>query len=231
MFTLFLPLILWAVRQGRKDLSIKKTDSINISNENPYIQPSQKTLIKQLKGNVRRFATGLSRYLDIETSKIPSHTIRNFIYRNIFKINLAQKAIIYYGAEIRGHMNLTIGSGTIIGDKSVLDARNGITIGKNVNFSTGVEIWTEQHRHSDPWFRVNNDPAFGVHIGDRVWIGPRVTILHSVTIGEGAVIGAGSIVTKDVEPFTIVAGIPAKPIGKRNTDLRYEFTGKPLPFL
>lgn len=65
---------------------------------------------------------------------------------------------------------------------------------------------------------------------DRAWIGPNTIILHSVHIGEGAVVAAGAVVTKDVEPYTIVAGIPAKKVGDRNRDLKYEFNGKYSPF-
>jgi acetyltransferase-like isoleucine patch superfamily enzyme len=54
--------------------------------------------------------------------------------------------------------------------------------------------------------------------------------LHGVHIGEGAVVAAGSVVTKDVPPFTIVAGVPARKIGLRNKNLCYNFDGKPIPF-
>lgn len=174
---------------------------------------------------------GYPRWMMIETGKIPSHHLRNFIYRHIYRINLAPNATIYYGAEIRGGVNLTIGYGSIIGDKSILDARNGIRIGNNVNFSTGVSIWTEQHSYKDPYFRLISDSGFGVEIGDRAWIGPNVTILHSVNIGEGAVVGAGAVVTKDVPPFSLVAGVPAKVIGHRPHDLKYELNGNRMCFL
>lgn len=176
------------------------------------------------------YLNGFNRYWDFECGRIPSHRIRNFMYRTIWSIKLAPKAIIYWGAEIRAGYNLIIGEGSIIGDNVLLDARNKIIIGKNVNFSSRVCIYTEHHDHRDPYFGGNSDASFRVQIDDRAWIGPNVIILHSVHIGEGAVVAAGSVVTKDVPPFAIVAGIPAKVIGQRNHDLRYEFDGTHLPF-
>ena len=57
--------------------------------------------------------------------------------------------------------------------------------------------------------------AASITVGDYVWIGGRSTILQGVTIGEGAVIAAGSVVTRDIEPYTVVAGVPAKVIKQR----------------
>lgn len=165
----------------------------------------------------------------MEVGNVPSHHIRNFIYKNIFRVRMQQNSIIYYGAEIRNHPKLIIGRGSIIGDNAILDARNGIEIGENVNFSSNVSIWTEQHDHRDPLFRCRSDKSFMVRIGNRAWIGPNVIILHSVTIGEGAVVAAGAVVTKDVPPFSLVGGIPAKKIGERNKDLRYQFDGSYSP--
>lgn len=174
---------------------------------------------------------GYHRWMMIETGYIPSHHIRNFIYRNLYIVDMAANSVVYYGAEIRAGINLHIGEGSIIGDNVILDARNGIKIGRNVNFSSDVHIWTEQHDHSDPNFLCLSDSSYRVEISDRAWIGPGVTILHSVSIGEGAVVAAGSVVTKDVKPFSIVAGIPAKKIGERNKDLRYSLNGEHLSFL
>lgn len=65
-----------------------------------------------------------------------------------------------------------------------------------------------------------------VEIGNRVWIGSNVIILPGVHIGEGAVCCAGCVITKDIEPFSVVAGIPARKVGERPKDLRYNFNGK-----
>lgn len=163
---------------------------------------------------------------------IPSHSIRNFIYRNLYLMELGKNAIMYYGAEIRNPTALKIGFGSIIGDNAILDARGGgIEIGENVNFSSDVHIWTMQHDYRDPDFRCMPQHYGKVKIENRVWVGPRVTILHSVTIGEGAVIAAGAVVTKDVPPFTLVGGVPARIIGCRPTNLSYGFNAPPIPFL
>ena len=183
-----------------------------------------------LKDCIFKYFNGYIRYMIFQVGLIPSHRIRNFIYINIFLIDKAPNSIIYYGAEIRGTYNLHIGKGTIIGDNAILDARAGITIGENVNFSSNVSIWTFQHDYRDPYFACNEEHVGPVTIGNRVWIGPNVIILRNVTIGEGAVVAAGSVVTKNVPPYTLVGGVPAKVIGERNKNLKYVFDGNHLPF-
>ena len=186
--------------------------------------------IKNKSYYIKKYYEGFVRYYIYRVSHIPSHHIRNFIYKYIMFLYINNKVAIYAGAEIRDPFKIEIGSGTIIGDNVILDGRNGIIIGSNVNFSSNISIWTEQHDHRDPLFRCSTQKKEKVIIGDRVWIGPNSTILHSVKIGEGAIISANSVVTKNVEPFSIVAGIPAKEIGKRNQNLIYELEGDHLPF-
>lgn len=86
---------------------------------------------------------GWIRYKLYRLGKVPCHAYRKFILRHIYLLNIANTAVLYGGFEIRAPWNISIGEGTIIGDESKLDGRNGLTIGKNVNFSTGVWIWTE----------------------------------------------------------------------------------------
>lgn len=223
VFIFFLPFIrVYFLRKKKKGIS---------DTTNPLVDFEPSIGTKSFKIKIFRLFEGYLRYADMRTSRIPSHTICNFLYRNIFLANLSKKASIYYGAELRYPQNLYIDENTIIGDRAILDARKGIYIGKNVNMSSGVQIWTEQHDHRDPYFRCLSDSSFGVNIKDRVWIGPNVIILHSVTIGEGAVVAAGAVVTKDVAPFTLVGGVPAKKIADRNSDLKYELDSDPFPFI
>lgn len=147
---------------------------------------------------------------------IPLQFIRNSILRLFgMKIN---KAVLYGGFHIRRQSQITIGRGTVIGTCATLDGRNGIIIGQNVNFSTEVMIWTMQHDYNDPGFGPAGGPVI---IEDYVWISSRAIVLPNVTIGEGAVVAAGAVVTKNVEPYTIVGGVPAKKIGIRNSNLDY----------
>ena len=213
---------------------LRRKDGLKKNESNSQTGDRMKEHKNNKKTNIKIFIShyiqGYIRYSLFQVSKIPSHSIRNFLYKNTYLVRMSQNSIIYFGAEIRQPYKLIIGKGTIIGDNAILDARNGIEMGENVSFSSKVSIWTEQHDHRDPLFKCNSSSDFRVKIGNRVWAGPNVTILHSVTIGEGAVIAAGAVVTKNVEPFAIVAGIPAKKIGERNRNLEYVFKEKPTPF-
>lgn len=215
-----------------------KRDKESISNKNDHFSEKNATPFKptntqrKFKSVLQEYIAGYVRLIDIIVGYIPSHRIRNFIYKYIFLLDLGEKTVIYYGAEIRAHYNVHIGKGSIIGDKVVLDGRRGgIYIGNNVNFSSFVHLWTGQHDYKDPYFRSMPGRRGPIKIGNRAWIGPNVTILHSVEIGEGAVIAAGAVVTKDIPPFTLAGGIPAKVIGERPRNLKYEFSGNHSHFL
>lgn len=96
------------------------------------------------------------KYFIHKTKNIPSHRIRNYIYKNILSVTMQPNTVIYFNTEIRASWNLKIGNGSIIGDSCILDARNGISIGNNVNISSEVRIWTEQHDYQDPMFNLNS---------------------------------------------------------------------------
>jgi maltose O-acetyltransferase len=122
-------------------------------------------------------------------------------------------------AEVWSPRRLAVGRGTIVGRGCILDARGGITLGRDVNVGSETIMMTAKHEVQDPDFVDSYAP---IVVGDRAWIALRVTILGGVTIGEGAVVAAGAVVTRDVAPYTIVGGTPALPLGERTRDLRYE---------
>lgn len=174
---------------------------------------------------ILRFGGG--RFLIFNISMVPSNHLRRLLYKGL-GAHIASKVVFHFRTEIRDPWSLHIGKGTIIGDNALLDARSGLFIGKSVNLSSNVSIYTRQHDHRDPYFACPDPQSkkMSVEIDDRVWLGSNVIVLPGVHIGEGAVCCAGCVVTKDVPPYAVVAGIPAKQVGERPQVLEYEFDGK-----
>ena len=173
------------------------------------------------------FKKGWQRYMLYQIGLFPSFHIRKYVYKAL-GAEIGKNVVFHFRTEVRGLHRLKIGDGTIIGDNALLAAQRGLTIGKNVNLSSNVSIYSGAHDHRDPYFRSTPATTRPITIGDRVWIGSNAIILTGVNIGEGAVVCAGCVVTKDVEPYAVVAGIPAKKVNERPRDLRYEFKGKSM---
>ena len=176
-----------------------------------------------------RFGGG--RYVLFQIGMIPSVHLRTWLYRGL-GVKMGKNVTVHFRTELRAPEKLTLGDGTIIGDNAILDARRGLTMGRNVNLSSNVSIYTLQHDHRDPFFNCppEDKVKFSVEIDDRVWLGSNVIVLPGVHIGEGAVCCAGCVVTKDVEPYAVVAGIPARKVSERPRNLKYEFKGKSCRF-
>jgi putative colanic acid biosynthesis acetyltransferase WcaF len=132
--------------------------------------------------------------------------------------------VIMLGSEVHEPRRLRIGRNCAIGKQCVLDARGEITIGRDVNISSHAQLQTAKHLIDDPDFMHDYSP---IAIGDRAWIAEGAMVLGGVTIGEGAVVAARAVVSKDVAPFTVVGGVPARPIRERARDLRYHLSWRP----
>ena len=142
---------------------------------------------------------------------IPSRHVKHFCLR-IAGVKMSKNVKFVGSFTIRNHKGLNIKDGVSIGPGVLLDARKGLTIGENAVIAYQAIIWTWNHDYNDIHFCGKGAP---VSIGAYSWICSRSIVLPGVTIGEGAVVASGAIVTKDVPSYTIVAGIPARVIGKR----------------
>ncbi len=172
------------------------------------------------------FEKGINRifnvFLDFElyvlylVGHIPFHFVRNIFY---VLAGIKNEGTIHMWARFYNPSNIEIGTDTIIGDHAFLDGRSKIKIGSHVDIASEVMIYNSEHDLESEEFNAREEP---VEIGDYVFIGPRVIIMPGVKIGKGAVVAGGAVVTKNVEEFTIVGGVPAKVIGERkNKDPRY----------
>jgi acetyltransferase-like isoleucine patch superfamily enzyme len=152
--------------------------------------------------------------------KIPFVAVRHRLYALAgVRFGDRSSGMLMMHVEISAPKRLTMGSNTVVGRRSRLDARGGIRIGANVNIGSECALQTAQHDVDSPSFADSYGP---IQIGDRAWLGERVLVLANVRIGEGAVVAAGAVVTREVPPFTMVAGVPARVIRTRNPDLNYE---------
>lgn len=113
---------------------------------------------------------------------------------------------------------LTIGDHAFIGTGSEIDVALSVTIGAHALIAPNVFITDHTHNHA-AGARLDEQGSrnAAVVIGDDAWIGTRAIILPGITIGSGAIIGAGAVVTKDVPPNAIAAGVPARVVGARTT--------------
>jgi maltose O-acetyltransferase len=134
---------------------------------------------------------------------------------------------VHRGARWYSPGGVRIGEFTTVGNDAFLDGRYGISIGDNVNIGGQVSVFTAEHDPASPHFGVAGAP---VEIGSYAYVATGALVLPGVKVGEGAVVAAGAVVTSDVDPFTIVGGVPAKPIGERPRDLRYRCQFR-MPFL
>lgn len=142
---------------------------------------------------------------------LPSQTLRNWGFRKL-GVRMSKNVKMYAGFSVRNPQNLVIEDGVSIGPKALLDARKGLTIRKNAVIAYDAIIWSLNHDYNDECFCGKGAP---VEIGAYAWICARSVILPGIKIGEGAIVATCAVVTKDVAPYTIVAGIPAKVIGER----------------
>lgn len=156
--------------------------------------------------------------------KLPSRFFRG-CYLKWYLAEHGSRSNVQMRCRFLNGRKVFLGDRNVVNFGCLLDGRKfKIVSGKDVSIGPDATILTLGH---DPQSTTFEDQGGDVIIGDRVWIGYRALIMPGVTIGTGAVVAAGAVVTKDVEAYTIVAGVPAKVIGQRRQDLTYELDYQP----
>jgi acetyltransferase-like isoleucine patch superfamily enzyme len=134
-------------------------------------------------------------------------------------IEIGADTIVMHGAILHVYnfrdlpqAGIKIGRNSLIGEYSVIRGQGGVVIGDRVYTSPFTQIVAVNHVYDDPRrpFVDQGITAEGIVIEDDVWLGSGVVVTDGVRIGQGAVVAAGAVVTKDVPPHTVVAGVPAR---------------------
>lgn len=147
-------------------------------------------------------------------------------------IQIGDHCRIWGKLESQGSGRISIGDHSCVYERSIIGSVESISIGSCVIISNHVHIYDNNNHPTDPALRrkmcmegFNGDPwrwrhaeAKPVVIGDNVWIGEYAAVMKGVTIGQGSIVAAHAVVTKDVPPYTVVAGNPARVV----KELRHE---------
>lgn len=169
-------------------------------------------IVQYLKKQKHGFTRGAEWwFVNSVLANFPSKHVRRNCLR-WFGMKVDKNVRLYQGYHIRNPKGINIADGVSVGPKVLLDGRRGLTIEKDAVIAYEAIIWTLNHDYNDIHFCGKGGP---VTIGKYAWICSRSIILPGITIGEGAVVASGAVVTKDVPPYAIVGGIPAKVIGQR----------------
>lgn len=133
---------------------------------------------------------------------------------------IGKKPKIWRDVWVDEYRHLTIGDNVSIGKSVMLLAIGGITVGDNVMIGHGAQIISAGHRipEGDTPMRFSGVEHAPIVIESDAWIGAGAIVLPGVTVGQGAVVAAGAVVTHDVDPLTIVGGIPANVLRVRQMD-------------
>jgi maltose O-acetyltransferase len=157
--------------------------------------------------------------------RLPIHHVRRW-YLKSYLGDLQDGTAVQMGCRFLHGRNVFLGQRNVINFGCLFDGRRfKIRTGCDVSIGPEAAILTLGHDAQSVDFA---DFGGDVLIGNHVWIAYRAIILAGVTIGDGAVIAAGALVTRDVEPYAIMAGVPAKKIGDRDRRVNYQLRFDPF---
>lgn len=141
---------------------------------------------------------------------------RFLVYKLFFK-RLDSFCVIQPNVFVVHCFRVECGRNLAVNSNTYINAVGGVEIGNDVLIGANVVVSSGEHQYKDPKKPVTLQKIMPkkITIGNGVWIGANVVIMPGVTLAEGTVVGAGAVVTKSTEPFSVVAGVPARKIRER----------------
>jgi len=173
----------------------------------PHLQPSY-----SVANRARRAVWNLFYALFFRTSPRPLHGWRSMILR-LFGAKLAPNCHFYPKCRIWAPWNLVCEEAVGVGDDAELYNPSLLTIGSHAVISQGAYVCGATHLYNEPSFRLVSYP---MRIGAYSWVCAKAIVSPGVNVGDGAILAMASIATKDLEPFGVYAGMPARKVKDRD---------------
>jgi putative colanic acid biosynthesis acetyltransferase WcaF len=177
-----------------------------MSNIDPYLVPAF-----PMRDRLRRFAWGVVYALLFRPSPRPLHAWRSFLLR-CFGARIGSGCHIYPNATIWAPWNLVCGDVVAIAQGAIIYNPSRIVLGSHATISQEAYLCGATHDYELPEFPLVSSE---ITIGPFAWICARATVQPGVSVGEGAVLALGAIATRDIEPWSIYAGVPARKMKNR----------------
>jgi len=174
--------------------------------KDPYLLPQT-----PLSDRLRRVVWAIVYSLLFRFSPRPFHEWRSFLLR-CFGSRLGPNCHIYPKARIWAPWNLVCGDVVAIADEVIVYNPSLITLGSHSTISQQAYLCGATHDYDMPEFPMVSSP---ISVGAYAWVCARAAVQPGVSVGDGAILGFGSIATRDLEPWSVYAGIPARRIKNR----------------
>jgi putative colanic acid biosynthesis acetyltransferase WcaF len=177
-----------------------------VQSADPYLKASF-----SVPNRMGRLAWSIVWALLYRPSPRPFHAWRAFLLR-CFGATLGPNCHFYPRSRIWAPWNLVCADGASLGDEAEIYNPSPVSMGSHAIVSQQAYICGATHDYNDPAFPLI---SFPMSVGAYAWVCARASVSPGVNVGEGAVLGLGSVATRDLEPWTVYAGVPAKPIKRR----------------
>lgn len=174
--------------------------------DDPYLRPSF-----SLSNRMGRLAWSVVWTLLFRPSPRPFHSWRAFLLRG-FGAKLGPNCHFYPRSRVWAPWNLDCADGVTLGDEAEIYNPSLVTMGSHAIVSQQAYICGATHDYNDPAFPLI---SFPMSLGAYSWVCARASVCPGVNVGEGAVLGLGSVATRDLEPWTVYAGVPAQRVKDR----------------